>query len=89
MPASLLSPQLSAMPSAVNGLWTNLHTHAIARLFHQVREGGLMRRWMCVALVLGVAFAGELSATQYPVVPESGTWLILIQSYTGENSGDR
>jgi len=38
------------------------------------------------AMAVAVALVTSVHATQYPVRPDSGEWLILVQSYTGDGS---
>lgn len=38
------------------------------------------------ALVVFFALVASANATQYPVRPDAGDWLILVQSYTGDGS---
>lgn len=45
-----------------------------------------MRKIMSLASIAALFYVGHLWATQYPVNREAGEWLILVQSYTGENS---
>src|SRR5947209_1009115 len=46
-----------------------------------------MRTFAVLAAGLVVSlFAGRAGATQFAVTPESGAWLILVQSYSGEGS---
>jgi hypothetical protein len=45
-----------------------------------------MRKFMLLATAVALFYVGPLWSTQFPITPAAGEWLILIQSYTGENS---
>lgn len=45
-----------------------------------------MRKFLVLAAIVALFHVGPSKATQYPVSPSAGEWLILVQSYTGETS---